>query len=66
MRQRRQRRTAERPARKSHALPARRFRLAANVGRPISDVYHQLDDQLTRMAHIQLQFDRLLSKIKLL
>jgi hypothetical protein len=41
-------------------------RLAAQVGRQIDDIYLQMDDQLTRMAQTQLQFDRLRSQIKLL
>jgi hypothetical protein len=41
-------------------------RLIGPVGRQIDDIYFQLDDQLTRMAEIQLQFDRLRSKIRLL
>jgi hypothetical protein len=52
---------------------ARRFRasrqqprLAAQVWRQIDDIYLQMDDQLTRMAEIQLQFDRLRSRIRLL
>jgi hypothetical protein len=40
--------------------------LTARVGRQIDDIYFQLDNQLTRMAEIQLQFDRLRSQIKLL
>lgn len=41
-------------------------RLVAGVGRQIDDIYLQLDTQLTRMAQIQLQFDDLRSKIRLL
>jgi len=51
-------------ARRSPAL--RQPRLVAQVGRQIDDIYSQMDDQLTRMAEIQLQFDRLRSKIRLL
>jgi len=36
------------------------------VGRQIDDIYFQMDDQLTRMAEIQVQFDRLRSRIRLL
>jgi hypothetical protein len=32
----------------------------------IFDIYLQMDDQLTRMAEIQVQFDRLRSRIRLL
>jgi hypothetical protein len=46
--------------------PQRQPRLAAQVGRQIDDIYLQMDDQLTRMAEIQLQFDRLRSRIRLL
>jgi hypothetical protein len=52
-------------ARKSRA-PRQQPRLAAQVGRQIDDIYLQMDDQLTRMAEIQLQFDRLRSVIRLL
>ena len=38
----------------------------AVVGRQVDDIYRQMDDQLTRMAEIQLQFDRLRSRIRLL
>ena len=38
----------------------------ARVGREIDAIYLQLDDQLTRMAQIQLRFDRLRSKVRLL
>jgi hypothetical protein len=48
------------------ARPGRRNRLPALVGRQIDDLYLQLDDQLTRMARIQLQFDRLRSRLRLL
>jgi hypothetical protein len=41
-------------------------RLVAGVGREIDDIYLQMDTQLTRMAQIQLQFDELRSKIRLL
>jgi hypothetical protein len=41
-------------------------RLAAQVGRQIDDLYLQMDDQLTHMAEIQLQFDRLRSRVRLL
>jgi hypothetical protein len=51
-------------ARRSHA--PRQPRLVAQLGRQIDDIYSQMDDQLTRMAEIQLQFDRLRSKIRLL
>jgi len=43
-----------------------RMRLLAAVGRMFDDLYSQLDRQLTRMAEIQLQFDALRSKIRLL
>jgi hypothetical protein len=38
----------------------------ARIGREIDAIYLQLDDQLTRMAHIQLRFDRLRAKVRLL
>jgi hypothetical protein len=38
----------------------------ARIGREIDAIYLQLDDQLTRMAQIQLRFDRLRSKVRLL
>jgi phage terminase small subunit len=41
-------------------------RLPAHVRRQIDDIYRRMDDQLTRMAEIQLQFDRLRSRIRLL
>jgi hypothetical protein len=43
-----------------------RPRLAGRLGTEIDHIYRQLDEQLTRMAEIQLQFDRLRSKIRLL
>jgi hypothetical protein len=43
-----------------------RTRSLADVGRMFDDLYSQLDRQLTRMAEIQLQFDALRSKIRLL
>jgi hypothetical protein len=52
-------------ARRSRA-PRQQPRLAAQVGRQLDDIYLQMDDQLTRMAEIQLQFDRLRSSIRLL
>jgi hypothetical protein len=64
MKQRRKRRTAGRVARKPYATPGRSPWPAADVRRQMNDIYRQLDDQLTRMAQIQLQFDRLLSKIQ--
>ena len=41
-----------------------RARAIASLGRQFDDLYEQLDLQLTRMAHIQLQFDGLRSKIR--
>ena len=41
-----------------------RTRAIASLGRQFDDLYEQLDLQLTRMAHIQLQFDALRSKIR--
>jgi hypothetical protein len=41
-----------------------RLQLMRGVGRQIDDIYLQLDTQLTRMAHIQLQLDELRSKIR--
>ena len=41
-----------------------RSRAIASLGRQFDDLYEQLDLQLTRMAHIQLQFDALRSKIR--
>ena len=46
--------------------PRQQPRLAAQIGRQIDDIYLQMDDQLTRMAEIQLQFDRLRAQIRLL
>jgi hypothetical protein len=43
-----------------------RTRSLADVGRMFDDLYTQLDLELTRMAQIQLQFDALRSKIRLL
>jgi hypothetical protein len=40
------------------------LRLSAGVRRQIDDIYLQLDTQLTRLAEIQLQFDRLRSTIR--
>lgn len=39
-------------------------RVVTTIGREIDAIYVQMDDQLTRMAEIQLQFDRLRSKIR--
>ena len=44
----------------------RRTASVAEIGRIFDDLYSQLDLQLTRMAQIQLQFDSLRSKIRLL
>ena len=44
----------------------RRTRSLAELGRMFDDLYLQLDLQLTQMAQIQLQFDALRSKIRLL
>ena len=41
-----------------------RARAMASLGRQFDDLYEQMDLQLTRMAHIQLQFDALRSKIR--
>ena len=43
-----------------------RTRSLAELGRMFDDLYSQLDLQLTQMAQIQLQFDALRSKIRLL
>ena len=53
------------PAHRPRA-PRQQPRLAMQVGRQIDDIYFQMDDQLTRMAEIQVQFDRLRSRIRLL
>ena len=39
-------------------------RAIASLGRQFDELYEKLDLQLTRMAHIQLQFDSLRSKIR--
>jgi hypothetical protein len=41
-----------------------RLQLVRGVGRQVDAIYLQLDTQLTRMAHIQLQLDELRSKIR--
>ena len=43
-----------------------RTRSVAQLGRMFDDLYTQLDLQLTRLAQIQLQFDALRMKIRLL
>jgi hypothetical protein len=45
---------------------ALRARAVVQFARQFDDLYGQLDLQLTRMAHIQLQLDALRSKIRLL
>jgi hypothetical protein len=50
----------------SRANDRHRTRSLADVGRMFDDLYTQLDLELTRMAQIQLQFDTLRSKIRLL
>jgi hypothetical protein len=50
----------------SPRAPRQQPRLAAQIGQQIDDIYVQMDDQLTRMAEIQLQFDRLRAQIRLL
>jgi hypothetical protein len=50
----------------SRANDRQRTRSLADVGRMFDDLYTQLDLELTRMAQIQLQFDTLRSKIRLL
>ncbi len=50
----------------SRANGRKRTRSLADVGRMFDDLYTQLDLELTRMAQIQLQFDTLRSKIRLL
>ena len=50
----------------SRANNRQRSRSLADVGRMFDDLYTQLDQELTRMAQIQLQFDTLRSKIRLL
>jgi len=54
------------PAKPRAADDRERTRSLAAVGRMFDDLYSQLDRQLTRMAEIQLQFDALRSKIRLL
>lgn len=44
----------------------RAMRLSAGVRRQIDEIYLQLDTELTRLAEIQLQFDRLRSTIRYL
>lgn len=44
----------------------RRARAIADCGRRFDDLYGRLDSQLTRMAEIQLEFDDLRSKFRLL
>ena len=39
---------------------------AAQIKRQIDEIYLQMDEQLMRMAKIQLQFDQLRSRIRLL
>jgi hypothetical protein len=41
-------------------------RFAADVAKMVDELYSQLDLQLTRMGQIQLQFDVLRSKIRLM
>jgi hypothetical protein len=41
-------------------------RFASDVAKMFDDLYSQLDLQLTRMAQIQLQFDVLRAKIRLM
>ena len=48
------------------APAARSSQLASPVCLQIDDIYYQMDDLLTRLAQIQLQFDRLRSTIRLL
>ena len=43
-----------------------RTRSVVDIRRMFDDLYSQLDLQLTRMGQIQLQFDALRSKIRLL
>ena len=50
----------------SRANDRQRTRSLADVGRMFDDLYTQLDLELTRMAQIQLQFDALRAKIRLL
>jgi hypothetical protein len=50
----------------ARANDRQRVRSLADVGRMFDDLYAQLDLELTRMAQIQLQFDTLRSKIRLL
>ena len=44
----------------------KQMRFAADVARMFDELYSQLDRQLTQMAQIQLQFDALRAKIRLL
>ena len=44
----------------------RRKQTIEELGRRFDDLYSQLDNQLTRMAEIQLEFDALRSKLRLL
>jgi hypothetical protein len=50
----------------SRADNRQRSRSLTDVTRMFDDLYTQLDLQLTRMAQIQLQFDALRSKVRLL
>ena len=51
---------------KSRPDARQRTRSAAQLGRMFDDLYTQLDLQLTRLAQIQLQFDALRVKLRLL
>ena len=51
---------------KSRPDTRQRTRSVAQLGRMFDDLYTQLDLQLTRLAQIQLQFDALRLKIRLL
>ena len=64
-----QQRLSRSPAGKADRTPRatttdQRAQLMEGVGRQIDEIYLQLDDQLTRMAQIQLQFDELRSRIR--
>ena len=53
-------------AKDSRANDRHRTRVLNDVGRMFDEVYTQLDLQLTRMAQVQLQFEALRAKFRLL
>ena len=66
MKERSTKELVKRTGKTSGADHRQRARSLAELGRMFDDLYSQLDLQLTRMAQIQLQFDALRSKIRLL